>query len=159
MPPPATARFVLQGEDSFVVLLLCVDRQGNASADFLEGFPVVAVTGSPVAPDGDQDRFVVNVDGRLVVLRADGSALVHTVVREGGHPDLGPFTIRTPVAASGTSIAVTPDQARFVGRMLERRIFVVRPDGSTLAYDLIPDGDGAIIQPPFTFGGARVATD
>jgi hypothetical protein len=159
MPPPTTRRFVLQWEDSFVVMLLYVDRQGNVSADFLEGFPVVDVTGSPVAPDGDQDRFVLNVDNRLIVLRPDGSALVHAVRREGGHPDLGPFTIRPPVASSGAAIGVSPDQARFVGRMMDRRVFVVHPNGSTLGYDVIPDGNGAFIQPPFAFGGAKVATD
>lgn len=159
MPASATPRFVTQWEDSFAVLLLYVDRQGNVSADFLEGFPVVDVTGSRVAPDGDQDRFVVNVDGRLVVLRPDGSAFVHVVRRVGGHPDLGPFAIHPPVASTGAAIAVSPDQARFVGRMMERRIFVVHPDGGTLGYDVIPDGEGAFIQPPFAFGGAKVATD
>jgi hypothetical protein len=159
MPPPATRRFVLQWEDSFAVLLLYVDRQGNVSADFLEGFPVFSVTGSPVASDGDQSRFVLNVDNSLFVLRPDGTALVHAVRREGLHPDQGPFTIRPPVASSGAAIGVRPDQARFVGRMMERRIFVVQPDGGTLGHDVIPDGDGAIIQPPFTFGGAKVATD
>ena len=159
MPPPATTRFVLQWEDSFTVLLLYVDRQGNVSADFLEGFTVGSVTGSPVAPGGDQDRFVLNVDNRLIVLRPDGTAFVHVVRREGGHPDMGPFTIRPPVATSGAVIGAGPDQARFVGRMMDRRIFVVDPDGGTLGYDVIPDGDGAIIQPPFAFGGAKVATD
>jgi hypothetical protein len=159
MPPPATRRFVLQYEDSFVALLLYVDHQGNVSADFLEGFPVVDVTGSPVAANGDRDRFVVNVDGRLIVLRPDGSAVVHVVRREGGHVDLGPFTIRPPVVTSGATIGVRPDQARFVGRMMDSRIFVVHPDGGTLGYDVIPDGDGAFIQAPFAFGGAKVATD
>jgi hypothetical protein len=91
MPLPANPRFVLQWEDSFVVLLLYVDSQGNVSADFLEGFPVVDVTGSPVAPNAEQDRFVLNVDNRLVVLRPDGSAFVHEVRRTGGSPDLGPL--------------------------------------------------------------------
>src|SRR3954469_23987239 len=159
MPRPATPRFVLQWEDSFVVMLLYVDRQGSVSADFLEGFPVVDVTGPPVAPDGDQDRFVLNVDNSIFVLRPDGSTLVHVVRREGGHPDLGPFTIRQPVASTGAVIDVSPDRARFVGRLMERRIFVVQPDGATLGYDMIPDGDGAVIQPPFVFGGEKVATD
>src|SRR4051794_37225785 len=83
MPPPAAPRFVLQWEDSFVEMLLYVDGQGNVSADFLEGFPVDSVTGSPVAPDGDQDRFVLNVDNSLIVLRPDGSAFVHAVRRVG----------------------------------------------------------------------------
>jgi hypothetical protein len=159
MPPPATRRFVLPWEDSFAVLVLYVDRQGNVSADFLEGFPVFSVTGSPVAPNGDQDRFVLNVDNHLVVLRPDGRAFVHAVRREGLHPDQGPFTIRPPVATTGAAIGVSPDQARFVGRLMDRRIFVVQPDGGTLGYDVIPDGDGAFVQPPFAFGGAKVATD
>ena len=141
------------------MLLLYVDRQGNVSADFLEGFPVFSVTGSPVAAGGDQDRFVLNVDNRLIVLRPDGTAFVHAVRREGLHPDMGPFTIRPPVASTGATIGVGPDQARFVGRMMDRRIFVVQPDGGTLGYDVIPDGDGAFIQPPFAFSGATVATD
>ena len=37
MPAPATRRFVLPWEDSFTVLILHVDQQGNVSADFLEG--------------------------------------------------------------------------------------------------------------------------
>ena len=159
MPPPATRRFVLQWEDSFAVLLLYVDHQGKVSADFLEGFQVGDVLGSTVAPNGDPDRFVVNVDNRLIVLRPDGSAVVHVVKREGGHPDFGPFTIRPPVPTSGATIGVSPDQARFVGRMMDRRLFVVHPNGGVLAYDVIPDGDGALIQPPFAFGGATVATD
>ena len=159
MPPPATRRFVFPWEDSFAVLVLYVDRQGNVSADFLEGFPVFSVTGSPVAPNGDQDRFVLNVDNHLIVLRHDGRAFVHAVRREGLHPDQGPFTIRPPVATTGAAIGVSPDQARFVGRLMDRRIFVVHPDGGTLGYDVIPDGDGAIVQPPFAFGGAKVATD
>lgn len=159
MPPPAAPRFVLQWEDSFVEMLLYVDRQGNVSADFLKGFPVDSVSGSRVAPDGDQDRFVLNVDNSLLVLRPDGSTFVHAVRRVGLVHDRGPFAIRPPVAASGAVIGVRPDQARFVGRLMDRRVFVVQPDGATLAYDVIPDGDGAIIQPPFTFGGAKVATD
>ncbi len=142
-----------------MVMLLYVDQQGNVSADFLEGFPVDSVTGSPVAPDGDQDRFVLNVDTSLMVLRPDGGTFVHAVRRVGLAHDRGPFAIRPPVATSGAVIGVRPDQARFVGRMLDRRIFVVQPDGLTLGYDTIPDGDGAIIRPPFAFGGAQVATD
>ena len=141
------------------MLLLYVDPQGNVSADFLEGFPVVDVTGSLVAPDVAQDRFVVNVDGRLLVLRSDGSAVVHLVQRESGHAGSGPFVIRPPVASSGAAIGVSPDQARFVGRMMDRRVFVIHPDGGALGYDVIPDGDGAIVQAPFAFGGAKVATD
>ena len=78
------ASVVLQWEDSFAVLLLYVDHQGKVSADFLEGFQVGDVLGSTVAPNGDPDRFVVNVDNRLIVLRPDGSAVVHVVKREGG---------------------------------------------------------------------------
>ena len=152
-------RFVTQWEDSFTVLLLYVDRQGNVSADFLEHFPVVDVTGSQVALDGDQSRFVVNVDGRLLVLRPDGTAFVHVVRRVGTHPDLGPFAVHPPVLSTGATIAVSPDQARFVGRMMDRRVFVVHPDGGVLGYDVIPDGEGAFVQPPFAFGGARIATD
>jgi len=98
-------------------------------------------------------------DGRLIVLRPDGSAVVHVVRREGGHPDLGRFTIRPPVASSGAITGVGPDQARFVGRMMGSRILVIHPDGGTLGYDVIPDRDGAIIQSPFAFGGAKIATD
>src|SRR3954454_8851365 len=159
MPPPAAPRFVLQWEGCFVEMLLYVDRQGSVFADFLEGFPVDSVTGSLVAPDGELDRFVLNVEDSLIVLRADGSAFVHAVRRVGLAHDRGPFSIRPPVATSGAVIGVRPDQARFVGRLMDRRIFVVDPDGGTLGYDVIPDGDGAIIQPPFPFGGAKVATD
>lgn len=140
-------------------MLLHVDGQGSVSADFLEGFPVDSVTGPPVAPDADHDRFVLNVDTSLIVLRTDGSAFVHAVRRVGPTHDRGPFSIRPPVATSGAVIGVRPDQARFVGRLMDRRIFVVDPQGGTLGYDTTPDGDGAIIQPPFAFGGARVATD
>ena len=140
-------------------MFLYIDRQGNVSADFLEGFPVDSVAGSPVAPDEGQDRFVLNVDNSLIVLRPDGLTFVHAVRRTGLVHDRGPFAIRPPVAASGAVIGASPVRARFVGRLMDRRIFVVQPNGATLAYDVIPDGDGAIIQPPFTFGGAKVATD
>jgi hypothetical protein len=141
------------------VVLLSVDRQGNVSADFLEGFTVFSVSGSPVAPESDQDRFVLNVDNSLIVLRPDGRPVVHGVRREGLHPDQGPFTIRPPRASTGAAIDVSPDQARFVGRLMDRRIFVVHPDGGTLGYDVVPDLDGAFIHPPVAFGGAKVATD
>jgi hypothetical protein len=159
MPLPANPRFVLQWEDSFAVLLLYGDQQGHVTADFLEGVPVVDVTGSPVAPNGAQDRFVLNVDNRLVVLRPDGTAVAHNMRRTSGHPDIGPFLIRPPGASTGASIAISADQARFVGRMLDSRIFVVHPDGGVLGYDVIPDGDGIFIQPPVALGGARIATD
>jgi hypothetical protein len=160
MPPKAAPRFVLQWEDSFVVMLLSVDPGGHVSADFLEGFPAVDVTGSPVAPGGDQDRFVVNVDNSLLVLRPDGTTFVHAVKRQpGGSVGIGPFEIHPPKATTGAPIDVRPDQAKFVGRMMDRRLFVVHPDGGTLGYDVVPDGDDAFVHPPFAFGGARIATD
>lgn len=155
---PTTPRFVLQWEDSFTVLVLSIDGQGAVSGRFLEGFPDDGVIGSAVALD-DLTRFVLNVDARLMVLRSDGTSLVHTLRREGLLHDSGPLSIRPALATSGSVIAAGPDQARFAGRMMERRIFTVDPAGGVLGYDFIPDGDGGFIQPPFAFGGARIATD
>jgi hypothetical protein len=64
-----------------------------------------------------------------------------------------------PVACSGATIGVSNDQARFIARMLNRRVIVVRPDGAVLGYDVFPDDNGATIQAPFVFGGSKVATD
>ena len=36
---------------------------------------------------------------------------------------------------------------------------MVRPDGAVLGYDVVPDGNGAIIHDPFVFSGSKVATD
>ncbi len=156
---PTTPRFVLQWEDSFTALFLSIDAQGAVSGRFLEGFADDGVIGSPVAVDDDLTRFVLNVDTRLLVLRSDGASLIQAVHRAGPVHDSGPVEIQPPLATTGAVIAAGPDQARFAGRMMDRRIFIVDPAGGVLGYDYIPDGDGAIIQPPFAFGGARVATD
>jgi hypothetical protein len=66
--------------DSFLTLLMYIDPQGNVSADFLEdSVSNFGVIGSQVAPDGDQDRFVINVDNHIVVIRRGGSAFAHAV--------------------------------------------------------------------------------
>ena len=92
------------------------------------------------------------------MIRGDGSAFAHTVRQVPPAPEgTRPLTIGAPVACSGATIAV--DQARFIARLMDRRVIVVRPDGTVLAYDVVPDDNGAAIAAPFTFGGARVATD
>jgi hypothetical protein len=159
--PSVTRRFVLSWQDSFLTLLIYIDPRGNVSADFLEfSISNFGLIGSQVAPDGDQDRFVINVDGQIIVIRRDGSAFAHAVRQIPPEPkNLHPRTILPPVACSGATIGVSNDQARFIGRMLDRRVIVVRPDGAVLGYDVVPDGDGAIIHAPFVFGGSKVATD
>ncbi|HEY7361990.1 MAG TPA: hypothetical protein VH642_14325, partial [Streptosporangiaceae bacterium] len=138
-----------------------IDPQGNVSADFLEdSISNFGVIGSQVAPDGDQDRFVINADNQIIVIRRDGSAFAHAVRQVPAVPiATRPLTIMPPVACSGAAIGASNDQARFIGRMLSRRVIVVRPDGAVLGYDVVPDGNGAIIQAPFVFGGSKVATD
>jgi hypothetical protein len=159
--PSVTRRFVLPWQDSFLTLLIYIDPQGNVSADFLEySISNFGVIGSQIAPDGDQDRFVINVDGQIIVIRRDGSAFAHAVRQVPLTPVATlPLTIMPPVACSGATIGVGNDQARFIARMLDRRVIVVRPDGAVLGYDVVPDGNGAIIQAPFVFGGSKVATD
>jgi hypothetical protein len=58
---------------------------------------------------------------------------------------------------TGSQVAFNGDDDRFVTRMFSRRIIVVRRDGAVFGHDVIPDGDGAIVQPPFAFAGSKVA--
>jgi hypothetical protein len=154
-----TRRFALPWEDSFLSLLMYIDSRGNVSADFLEGsISNFGVTGSQVAVNGDDDRFVVNVDNRILVIRRDGGVFAHAVRQIPPTPiATGPLRIMPPVACSGSKVAFNGDDDRFVTRMFNRRIIVVRRDGTVFGHDVIPDGDGAIVQPPFAFAGSKVA--
>jgi hypothetical protein len=60
---------------------------------------------------------------------------------------------------TGSKVASNGDDDRFITRMFSRRILVVRRDGAVFGHDVIPDGDGAVVQPPFTFAGSKVATN
>jgi hypothetical protein len=154
-----TRRFALPFEDSFLSLLMYIDSRGNVSADFLEGsISNFGVTGSQVAFNGDDDRFVINVADLILVIRRDGGVFAHAVRQIPPTPIAsGPLRIMPPVACSGSRVAFNGDVDRFVARMFERRIIVVRRDGAVFGHDIIPDGDGAFIQPPFAFTGSKVA--
>ncbi len=157
MPLPANPRFVTEWEDSFQSFLLYVDADGNVTADFLEHLGAGGITGARIAAGDPLVRFALTVEARVITLRSDGTASSYLVHKAPTHPETSPFTVKPPVAVTGSPIAV--DQARFVGRLMDRRIFVVAPDGSVLGYDVLPDGDGAFIHPPFAFGGVPLATD
>ena len=157
----APRRFVLPWEDSFLSLLLYIDPAGNVTADFLEGsVSNFGIMGSQVAFNGDLGRFVVNVDGRIVVIGRDGGVFAHAVRQIPLQPiATRPLTILPAVACSGSKIASNGDDDRFVTRLFSRRIIVVRRDGAVFVHDVIPDGDGAIVPPPFAFGGSKVAVN
>jgi hypothetical protein len=157
----APRRFVLPWEDSFLSLLMYIDPAGNVSTDFLEGSASnFGVIGSQVAFKGDEDRFVINVDNRIVVIRRDGNVFAHAVRQIPLLPTATrPLTILPPVACSGSKVASNGDADRFVTRLFSRRIIVVRQDGTVVGHDVIPDGDGAIVPPPFAFTGSKVATN
>jgi hypothetical protein len=157
----APRRFVLPWEDSFLSLLMYIDPAGNVSTDFLEGSASnFGVIGSKVAFDGDNDRFVINVDNRIVVIRRDGNVFAHAVRQIPLLPTATrPLTILPPVACSGSKVASNGDADRFVTRLFSRRVIVVRQDGTVVGHDVLPDGDGAIVPPPFEFTGSKVATN
>jgi hypothetical protein len=152
-------RFVIPWEDSFLCLLMYIDPAGNVSTDFLEGsISNFGVIGSRVGLEGDNDRFVINVDDRIVVIRRDGNVFAQAVRQIPLQPIATlPLTILPPVACSGSKVASNGDDDRFVARLFNRRIIVVRRDGAVFGHDVIPDGDGAFVQPPFAFTGSKVA--
>jgi hypothetical protein len=157
----APRRFVLPWEDSFLSLLMYIDDAGNVSADFLEGsISNFGVMGSQVGFNGDLGRFVINVDGRIVVIGRDGGVFAHAVKQIPPTPiATRPLTILPAVACSGSKIASNGDDDRFVTRLFSRRIIVVRRDGAVFAHDVLPDGDGAIVPPAFAFTGSKVAVN
>jgi hypothetical protein len=136
-----------------------IDPAGNVSTDFLEGSAAnFGVIGSKVVFDGDNDRFVINVDNRIVVIRRDGNVFAHAVRQILLLPTATrPLTILPPVACSGSKVASNGDADRFVTRLFSRRIIVVRQDGTVSSHNT--DAVNRIISPPFAFSGSKIASN
>jgi hypothetical protein len=102
-----------------------------------------AFQGSPVAFNGDDDRFVVTMGHRIIVIRRDGNVWGHEVSGN---------VVGDPFPFDGSRVAFNGDDDRFVVAT-DHRIIVIRRDGLVLGHDV----SGRSIGDPFPFQGSRVA--
>jgi carotenoid cleavage dioxygenase-like enzyme len=95
-----------------------------------------ATTGSPIAFNGDVDRFVVCLPGdgrgsRVVVIRRDGGVFGHDVTMTPGYQ----FRVGNAFASQGSPVAFNGDDDRFVVTM-DHRIVVIRRDGNVWGHEV-----------------------
>jgi len=97
----------------------------------------------PVAFNGDDDRFVVTMGNRIIVVRRDGGVFGHGV-----SVDL----VTQAFGFSGSRVAFNGDADRFVLTM-GNRIIVIRRDGQVFGHDVT----GNTIANAFGYSGSKVA--
>jgi hypothetical protein len=153
-------RFVINVDNRIIV----IQRDGGVFAHAVRQIPLqpiatrpltilepVACSGSKVASNGDDDRFVTRLfSRRIIVVRRDGAVFAHDVIPDGD----GAF-VQQPFAFAGSKVAVNGEEDRFVVGMFSQ-IIVIRRDGAVFGHDTTADNT---ILPPFAFSGSKIASN